>query len=63
MFVHAEVYADNKATTLAPAVEAYKLQFEPILFVTDTDGVLRKRLDGVFDVNEVRETLAQMKIA
>ena len=63
VFVHAEVYADNKATTLAPAVEAYKLQFEPILFVTDTDGVLRKRLDGVFDVNEVRETLAQMKIA
>ena len=63
VFVHAEVYADKNATKLAPAVDAYKLQFEPILFVTDTDGVLRKRLDGVFDVNEVRETLAQMKIA
>lgn len=63
MFVHAEVYSDKNATNLAPAVEAYKLQFEPILFVTDADGMLRKRLDGVFDVNEVRETLAQMKIA
>ena len=62
VFVHAEVYADKNATKLAPAVDAYKLEFEPILFVTDADGVLRKRLDGVFDVNEVRETLAQMKI-
>ncbi|MFM1789709.1 MAG: hypothetical protein RLZZ526_36 [Actinomycetota bacterium] len=62
VFVHAEVYSDKNATTLAPAVEAYKLQFEPILFVADADGILRKRLDGVFDVNEVRETLAQMKI-
>ncbi|MEY4391661.1 MAG: hypothetical protein RLZZ544_370 [Actinomycetota bacterium] len=63
VYVHAEVYADKNATKLAPAVDAYKLEFEPILFVTDADGVLRKRLDGVFDVNEVRETLAQMKIA
>ena len=63
VFVHAEVYADKNATKLAPAVQAYKLEFEPILFVTDDTGVLRKRLDGVFDVNEVRDILAQMKIA
>lgn len=61
--IHAEVYADKNATKLAPAVQAYKLEFEPILFVTDADGVLRKRLDGVFDTDEVRDTLAQMKIA
>lgn len=61
--IHAEVYADKNATKLAPAVQAYKMQFEPVLFVTDADGVLRKRLDGVFDVDEVRDTLAQMNIA
>ena len=63
VYVHAEVYADKKATKLAPAIGAYNLQFEPVLFVTDSSGVLRHRLDGVFDVNEVRDTLAQMKIA
>jgi hypothetical protein len=58
MFVHAEVYKDPSATTLAPAVEAYKLQFEPILFVAGTDGTVTHRLDGVFDAPEIRSVLA-----
>ena len=62
-FVHAEVYMDRAATRIAPAVEAYKLDFEPILYVTDGEGVLRHRLDGVFDVNEIREVLADVKIS
>lgn len=60
VFVHAEVYKDNTATTLAPAVEAYKLQFEPILFVAAADGTIRHRLDGVFDAAEIGEILASV---
>ena len=60
-FVHAEVYADKAATKLASAVGAYKLEFEPILFVTDSEGVLRHRLDGVFDANEIRDVLADVE--
>ena len=62
-FVHAEVYSDKAATKIAPAVEAYRLDFEPILFVTDDKGVLRHRLDGVFDANEIRDVLADVKIS
>jgi hypothetical protein len=61
VFVHAEVYKDDTATTLAPAVEAYKLQFEPILFIAGLDGTLLHRLDGVFDAEEIREILAAVK--
>lgn len=62
-FVHAEVYMDKAATKIAPAVEAYRLDFEPILFVTDAQGVLRHRLDGVFDEDEIRDVLADVKIS
>lgn len=62
-FVHAEVYMDRAATKIAPAVEAYKLDFEPILFVTDSEGVLRHRLDGVFDADEIREVLADVGVS
>lgn len=56
-FVHAEVYTDLTATTVAPAVDALGLFYEPVLFVTDTDGVLVERLDAIFDVTELRESL------
>jgi len=56
-FVHAEVYTDMTATTVAPAVDALGLFYEPVLFVTDTEGVVVERLDAVFDVTELRETL------
>ena len=58
--VHAEVYKDKAATKIAPAVEAYRLDFEPVLFVAGTDGKIRKRLDGVFDVNEVRDVVKSL---
>jgi hypothetical protein len=59
VFVHAEVYTDDTATTVAPAVDAVGLSFEPALFVTGPDGVLIERLDAVWDVTELRETLAR----
>ena len=58
VFVHADVYADKAATVVAPAVEAAKLTFEPVLFVTDAQGRVVERLDAIWDVNEVREALS-----
>ena len=60
VIVHAEVYADKAATKIAPAVEAYRLDFEPVMFTADAKGTIQKRLDGVFDVNEVRDAVAAL---
>ncbi len=58
VFVHAEVYADKSANATAPAVQAYRLSYEPVLYVTDASGVLVDRLDAVFDEKEIRSVLA-----
>lgn len=60
VFVHAEVYTDRTATTVAPAVSAYFMDFEPALFITDSTGVLRHRLDAIFDQDEVLGVLAEI---
>jgi hypothetical protein len=57
IFVHAEVYTDDTATVTAPAVDALGLFYEPTIFVTGSDGVIVDRLDAVWDVTELRETL------
>ena len=58
VFVHADVYADRAATTVAPAVTAARLTFEPTVFVTDASGVVIDRLDAVWHVDELRELLS-----
>jgi hypothetical protein len=55
--VHAEIYTDATLSTVAPAVTALNMTYEPALFVIDDDGVLVDRLDAVFDEVEVRESL------
>ena len=60
VFVHADVYADETLQEVAPAVTAYQLDFEPVLFVTDSAGVLSTRLDAVFDKSEMRDALARV---
>lgn len=57
VFVHAEVYTDSTATTIAPAVGAVGLVYEPALFVTGPDGAIIERLDAVWNTDELRETL------
>jgi len=57
-FVHAEVYTDDTATTVAPAVDSAGLSYEPVLFVTDADGVVLERLDAVWDETELVEVLS-----
>lgn len=57
IFVHADVYTDSTASTPAPAIQAYNMTYEPALFVTDANGILRARLDAIFDVDEIRSVL------
>jgi hypothetical protein len=57
-FVHAEVYADPEATTVAPAVTASGLDYEPAIFVTDATGAIVRRIDIVWDQAELTELLA-----
>jgi hypothetical protein len=57
VMVHAEVYTDTTATTVAPAVRACGLDFEPSLFITDATGRIVERLDAVFDAAEIRSAL------
>ena len=63
VFVHADVYKDKTATEAAPAVKAYKLTYEPVLYITDNKGVLVERLDAVFDVKEMQAVLSAAGIS
>ena len=56
-FVHAEVYTDDTATTIAPAVEAVGMFYETALFVTDATGIVVERLDAVWDETELVDAL------
>lgn len=58
--VHAEVYTDDTATVVAPAVEALGMFYEPALFVTDAAGVIVDRLDSVFDTDELLELFGRV---
>ena len=63
VFVHAEVYADEAATVIAPAVQALNLSFEPVLFIADKNGKIVQRLDAVFDALEFSDALASFGIS
>ena len=58
-FVHAEVYTDDKATVVAPAVKAFAMTFEPAMFIVDANSKIVERLDAVFDTKEITEALAR----
>lgn len=53
--VHADVYADDAATIVAPAVVALNVQYEPIIYLCTSDGVIVDRLDGIWDASELTE--------
>jgi hypothetical protein len=58
--VHAEVYTDDSATTATPAVDAYHLAFEPVLFLADASGKVVTRLEGAWDQSELDEELDRL---
>lgn len=56
-FIHADVYADVAATTVAPVVQALTLTFEPVLWITDSTGMITHRFEGVWHPSEVIRAL------
>lgn len=58
IFVHADVYTDETATTTTPTIVALNLTFEPVIWITDTSGVITHRFEGVWHPDEVRQVLA-----
>ena len=62
--LHEEVYKNPKGqrdlndAQLAPVPEAYNLRFEPVLYVTDRNGLIVARADVTVDRSELTELLA-----
>ncbi len=63
-FIHQEVYRSAKeaaekgtAAPLAPQVEQLHIQSEPVLFITDSSGVIRHRIDTAYSQTELRAAL------
>jgi len=65
-FVHLEVYASRPTgpeitkTPLAPAVKAFGLTSEPVLFLVGADGVVRDRIDGLYGTSESTAALKKL---
>lgn len=66
-FVHVEVYQSaaeveeqGMNATLAPAVSAWELPYEPCLFLVAADGTVAERLDVIYDADELAEALARL---
>jgi hypothetical protein len=64
-FLHSEVYPSDAAAQpsvgqVVPVVSAYGLSYEPVLFLAGADGVVRTRLDAVYDASELREALTAL---
>jgi len=61
-FLHTEIYTDDKAATVAPAVIALKMDYEPAIYITDATGKIIERLDAVFDADEINAAIATLDL-
>lgn len=59
-FVHSEIYTDVTGKSNTPAVLAYHLQSEPVLFLAGADGVVTQRIDGLFGRAEALAGLSKL---
>jgi hypothetical protein len=59
-FLHSEIYTDNTAKTNTPAVLAYHLDSEPILFLAGPDGVVKNRIDGLYGHAEMQAEITKL---
>ena len=57
VMVHADVYSDSAGTTVAPAVQALGLDYEPVLYLCAPGGTVRDRIDVMWDQSELDERL------
>ncbi len=53
VMVHADVYSDAAGTTVAPAVNALGLDYEPVLYLVKGDGIVNDRIDVIWDQAEL----------
>jgi hypothetical protein len=60
--LHTEIYSDDTATVVAPAVEALNMTYEPALFIADAKGVLVERLDAIFDAAEITSAFTTLGV-
>ncbi len=56
VMVHADVYSDDAATTVAPAVSALGLEYEPVLYLIK-NGTVVDRVDVIWDQQELDERI------
>jgi len=54
--VHADVYSDSAATTVAPAVSALGLEYEPVLYLVK-NGTVVDRVDVIWDQQELDQRI------
>lgn len=59
-FLHSEIYTDGTAKTTAPAVNAFRLTSEPVLFLAGPDGTIENRIDGLFGHGEAQAALTAL---
>jgi hypothetical protein len=66
-FLHADVYRNPEENQQPPVPEDFApvttelgLPFEPVLYTVGPDGIVRDRLDYIFDGSEINETVARL---
>lgn len=56
IMVHADVYSDDAATTVAPAISALGLEYEPVLYLVK-NGIVADRVDVIWDQQELDDRI------
>lgn len=60
--VHIEIYKNETSDAPLDAVTQWNLPSEPWLFAINKDGKIVKRLDGAFDLSEIKEAIAAARL-
>lgn len=63
-FIHIEIYTnfkpDPSKRTVAPTVAEWRLQTEPWIFLIDSGGIIRTRIEGAAGADEVKAALDKL---
>ncbi|MDQ1403673.1 MAG: hypothetical protein QOG03_1989 [Actinomycetota bacterium] len=59
-FIHVEIYKDLQTQVHVPAVDAYKLSGDPVLFTAGANGVVVERVNGPFDRADAKAFLGKL---
>ncbi|HLF70264.1 MAG TPA: hypothetical protein VI541_04845 [Actinomycetota bacterium] len=60
IFIHAEPYRDDSATTISAPASAWQLDSEPWTWVIDSDGVIKARFEGPVIAHELSSALDEV---